>query len=215
MSPLLGSYCAFQTLLFLLDADNYGVVRGSKDYEAQISILVKEAQQLQAKRHPHIVGFIGMVPELPPPRATAYVQCPWLMMEMADLGSLDNWILMLRRDRAASAGAGDDARQRSQGDLLKLSHVLQLFLDVLCGLDHLHNMAPAMMHRDLKPANILVFPRESVPEAAADVYRCVVCCVRLLSPSIPSPSLSPSLPLPLSLFLFVSPAHLLLTRTCY
>jgi serine/threonine protein kinase len=160
-------------MLPLLDAETYGVVAGSPDHAAQMSILTREAQQLHAHRHMHVVEFLGVVADVPPPPSPpdhSYGRCAWMMMEMAELGSLDDCILGLRRRRAAAAAAGDG--DASAADLMPLSQLLQLFVDALSGVAHLHAAVPPVMHRDLKPANLVVFPRARVPAAAADRFRC-------------------------------------------
>jgi serine/threonine protein kinase len=110
------------------------------------------------------VGLLGMVDDMPPP-CSPYVSCTWMMMDMAELGSLDQWIMELRRQRSQRGGAGD---------LLVLSQLLQLFVDALSGVAHLHAAVPPLMHRDVKPANMLVYRRSSassVDTVVADRYR--------------------------------------------
>jgi serine/threonine protein kinase len=153
-----------QTLLTLLHPDFKGIEQDYPCHAAQLAILEREAQQLHANRHAHIVGLLGMVDDMPPP-CSPYVSCTWMMMDMAELGSLDQWIMDLRRQRSQRGGAGD---------LLVLSQLLQLFVDALSGVAHLHAAVPPLMHRDVKPANMLVYRRSSassVDTVVADRYR--------------------------------------------
>jgi hypothetical protein len=123
------------------------------------------------------------VPELPPPPAPpqvppcVYVPCTWMMMEMADFGSLHQWILHLRRERAAAGSP----------DLLTLPQLLEVFHDVVSGVAHLHNGGPSpVMHRDIKPANLLVFQR-----ASAERGRCTDVIVKVADVGMAKVWLSP------------------------
>ncbi len=159
-------------MLPLLDARFYGIVRPSPEYDQQMSVLMREARLLHANPHANVVAFVGLVHDLPPPPTPPgpdaaeheYGRCTWLVMEMAEFGSLHHWMLHLRRDRV------DPATATGNPELLSLAEVLLLFADMWSGLAHLHSSAPPLMHRDLKPANMLVCRR---PSRAAAARRCV------------------------------------------
>jgi serine/threonine protein kinase len=155
-----------QTLLTLLHPDFKGIEQDYPCHAAQLAILEREAQQLHANGHANIIEVVGMVDDMPPP-CSPYVSCTWMMMDTTELGSLDQWIADLRRQRSAG-GVGDSA-----GDLLPLSQLLQLFVDALSGVAHLHAAVPPLMHRDVTLTSTLVHRRSSVPVAPADSNRCV------------------------------------------
>jgi serine/threonine protein kinase len=120
-----------QSLHMLRDCGMYGLRRGTPEFNAVAEELLQEARLLHSLHHDNIVQLRGVVmhPE------HGHVQ--WLVMELADGGSLETWL---------------SARGR-----MARFELLNLARSVMQGLAHLHSRMPAVQHREVKPSNVLVF----------------------------------------------------------
>merc|ERR1712066_767036 len=104
--------------------------------------MIREGKTFEQLHHPNIVEYKHSWLELS--RTSEF--CPFvpflfILMQYCNGGSLDE---LIWHD-------GEPSRPK---EALPLSQVWQLLLDILLGLQHLHQQG--ILHRDLKPTNILL-----------------------------------------------------------
>lgn len=91
----------------------------------------REAQTLEALRHPGIPRMLAHFTSEEPPAA-------YLVMERVPGRSLD--------------------KRLAEGRPMTVQEVVRILVAVLRILEHLHSLAPPIIHRDVKPGNIVVSP---------------------------------------------------------
>lgn len=112
------------------------------DNKAWLRDMVREVKTFERLHHPNVVEYKHSWLEL----SRSSLFCPlvpflFILMQYCNGGSLGE---LIWRD-------GDPSRPKPA---LIVTHVWQLLLDILLGLQHLHRQA--ILHRDLKPTNILL-----------------------------------------------------------
>eukprot|EP00927_Polykrikos_kofoidii_P036005 TRINITY_DN30459_c0_g1_i1.p1 TRINITY_DN30459_c0_g1~~TRINITY_DN30459_c0_g1_i1.p1 ORF type:complete len:757 (+),score=129.41 TRINITY_DN30459_c0_g1_i1:143-2272(+) len=112
------------------------------DDKAWLRDMVREVKTFERLHHPNVVNYKHSWLEL----SRSSLFCPlvpflFILMQYCNGGSLGELIWH----------EGDPARPKPA---LPISHIWQLLLDILLGLQHLHRQA--ILHRDLKPTNILL-----------------------------------------------------------
>jgi serine/threonine protein kinase len=118
-------------LQVLYRPEDFGLRRGTREFDAVAEALLQLARRLHALRHDNIVQLRGvtMHPE------HGHVQ--WLVTERADVGSLESWLSTRGR--------------------VTVKELVHLLVCVLQAIGYLDSCVPAVLHGDIKPANILAF----------------------------------------------------------
>ena len=118
-----------------------GIAMGSQEYEAIAHGLVREALLHARVRCPSVVHMYGVVQDSDDTGTNAV---RWMVMELANGGSLAHWLQ-------------NEVRQRQGIDLRTFMRIAD---DALRGIAELHQLRPPVAHRDVKALNYLVFENE-------------------------------------------------------
>lgn len=119
--------------------------------------MLNEVNILEKLKHPNVVDYKHAWLEIHQPTLFGpQIPCLFILMELADQGNLEDFILNQQSMKKESR----NLIQRSRINLFQAEEISSfhdiafLFRDVVYGLDHLHKQG--IIHRDLKPANLLL-----------------------------------------------------------
>lgn len=119
--------------------------------------MLKEVHIMESLRHPNIISYKHTwleVQRLSP--FAPSVPCLFILMEYANGGNLEDYVMT---EAEAISSIPSNRRGSREIPLLSLDEVLEIFLGICRGLQHLHEHG--IIHRDLKPSNILLhYPSE-------------------------------------------------------
>ncbi|MEQ8764810.1 MAG: bifunctional serine/threonine-protein kinase/formylglycine-generating enzyme family protein [Planctomycetota bacterium] len=110
--------------------------------EREVGEFLKEPQRISTLQHPGIIRVLKVDQE---------EGVPYFVMELAEGGSLEDWLEMHRDGGLESAHR--DTTFGSPGEPYSI-RVAELVLQIAEALDHAH--AQGIIHRDIKPANVLL-----------------------------------------------------------
>ncbi|CAK0898164.1 unnamed protein product [Prorocentrum cordatum] len=158
-----GSFGAVYLCRHVMDGIDLGIFAVKKlalgDDTKRLRQVVREVKALERLRHMNIVDYkhswleVSRHSEFCP-----YVPFLFILMEYCNAGSMESLIWPAGFVRGATGNAEKAA-------FLSEDLIWRLFLDVCCGLAHLHSRG--ILHRDLKPSNILLHIDEVVGEHAS------------------------------------------------